>query len=375
MGLEEDLKAATADLDLEDDEQEIEQESAELEEEESAEEEPISSEEEESEEEPEEGGDQEEDGEEEAEEEEPAAEEKEEQQAIKNAAVQRIKDQYGIDLTDQFADDDSLLQAFVNQRSLIGQRNDDAQFGKNIRENPAGFFQQYAPQMGYSQGQQQGQQQAPGQQQQASGGVPEYNPDWINQVERDDNGTVVASKPGFDPSIPQKLRIAQEYAEKRNRQLIFSPEDAIGPLVEQAARRIFDQSRQEIEQGFQHQLAEQKTNDDGQQWFRDNYSWLADESGNRPSQLGQAFTHHFNEAMQQTGGNQQFAIEHGMSKIQGLGQDREAPTTRKKKKRPPKTAQRSADIRSSRGSSNEAEFEDGESLYQALKRATSDMDM
>lgn len=66
---------------------------------------------------------------------------------------------------------------------------------------------------------------------------PEWNPAWINMVERDPQTGMLFSKPGVNPNIAEKV---QQYAEWRD-QFLDDPAKTIQPLVEHRARELIQQ--------------------------------------------------------------------------------------------------------------------------------------
>lgn len=127
----------------------------------------------------------------------------------------------------------TLLQAY--QRSL--QPNFYEQFGRQVAP--------YADQVqAYINQQRMLQQQPP---QRAPWQPPEWNPAWVNMVERDPATGMLFSKPGVNPQIAEKV---QQYAEWRDK-FLDDPAQTIQPLVEHRARELiqqeFAQHRQTVE--------------------------------------------------------------------------------------------------------------------------------
>ena len=126
------------------------------------------------------------------------------------------------------ADDHQALATLLNayQRSL--QPNFYEQFGRQLAPY-ADQVQQYLQHQRAMQ-----QQQVPGR---APWQPPEWNPAWVNMVERDPATGMLYAKPGVNPQIAEKV---QQYAEWRD-QFLDDPAKTIQPLVEHRAKELIQQ--------------------------------------------------------------------------------------------------------------------------------------
>lgn len=76
---------------------------------------------------------------------------------------------------------------------------------------------------------------------------PAFKREWLQQVERDPETGVLRAKPGYDPATAEKV---QAYAEWRD-QFLDSPEEVLGPLVEDRARSLIQQELAGYQQRMQ----------------------------------------------------------------------------------------------------------------------------
>ena len=125
------------------------------------------------------------------------------------------------------ADDHQALATLLSayQRSL--QPNFYEQFGRQLAPY-ADQVQQYIQQQRAMQQQPAGR--APWQ-------PPEWNPAWVNMVERDPNTGMLFAKPGVNPQIAEKV---QQYAEWRD-QFLDDPAKTLQPMIEHRARELIQQ--------------------------------------------------------------------------------------------------------------------------------------
>ena len=117
--------------------------------------------------------------------------------------------------------DAAALQSLIAAHQQLQQRNYYAELGQRIAPH-AGELQRYL------QSRQAQPQVTPAWQ------PPEFQKEWLKQVERDPETGLLRAKPGYDPGLPARV---QAYADWRDR-FLDSPEQVIGPLVEQRSRQI-----------------------------------------------------------------------------------------------------------------------------------------
>lgn len=123
--------------------------------------------------------------------------------------------------------------------------------------------------------------------------LPEYDPAWLQMVQHDDAGNLVA-KSGADPTLPQKIQAYARAREDAVNRFLANPvgtlQQGIGPMVYQAAEQIASQKVAEL----QRELALR-------QYERDNADWVfvnqRDKSGGI-TPAAQIWNTHYREAVQ-----------------------------------------------------------------------------
>ncbi len=130
----------------------------------------------------------------------------------------------GVDLP--FEDDAAALQALIRSHQQANQRDYYADLGRQVAPQAtqiAEFLRQRK--------QQAVQPQAPPPWQ-----GPEFQKDWLQLVERDENTGRLRSKPGYDPTIAEKVEAYAQWREK----FLDQPEQVIAPLIEQRAQQLIE---------------------------------------------------------------------------------------------------------------------------------------
>lgn len=174
--------------------------------------------------------------------------------------------QAGLDLShlpDSRAAADYLLQ-------LARANNAYLEYGRQL----APYYSQFTQ---WLQSQQQGGGQQGQQQQQRPAnpfGIPEYDPGWLELVERDANGNWIP-KPGAPPDIVFRI---QNYSRARQAaldRLLSNPADVLGPVLQQAIQPMLQQY---LQQNLGHYQDQQFAN----QFVSQNSQWLhmRDQNGN-----------------------------------------------------------------------------------------------
>jgi len=194
--------------------------------------------------------------------------------------IEYVKEAMGEDLGEKYATDDDMLRGLLNARKLVGKREEDAQKWRALAAAPEETLKSW----GYSREQAQDIQQAAGQaaqqaaappEQAAPAESPEFEDAWMQMVERDENGQIVGTKPGVDPTVASKLRTAEKFATERYRDMIFHPEKIISPMLDRERERIRSEVTASIQSEMQQsQVAEQAwgylTSEDNKGWIFNN---------------------------------------------------------------------------------------------------------
>lgn len=95
---------------------------------------------------------------------------------------------------------------------------------------------------------------------------PEYNPAWMQQVKRDDNGNLVAL-PGAPPDVAMKVQQYLAYRQEQADKFMANPHEYIAPTVQALAQRIAEETVQKHFQANQQQAATQAFIQQHQQWL------------------------------------------------------------------------------------------------------------
>jgi len=116
---------------------------------------------------------------------------------------------------------------------------------------------------------------------------PEWNPRWVDMIERDEAGNVVGLKPGASPDLLQKIQAYSDYRNERINALAENPHEALWGGFEERVQKL-------IEERMQRTIAEYDANQSARQFVNQNANWLVgqDPLGNvvlRPE--GQQFQH------------------------------------------------------------------------------------
>lgn len=186
--------------------------------------------------------------------------------------AQYIKEQFGEDFTGKYQSDHELLKGFVHAAKKIGERDDDAQIGRFLRENPQGAFQWLQQQMGMTPAQ--AAQTVQNANAPNTNGIPEFDPEWDRVVELDEHGRAIGVKPGNDPSIATKFNAAMKYARERQRELLFNPEKALQPLLTQAEERAVQKARTQWEQEFSTRYGQMAEMQEAQGVLNTHKAWM-----------------------------------------------------------------------------------------------------
>jgi len=174
-----------------------------------------------------------------------------------------VRERYGADLASKYPDDLTAVEGLVNAHRKLSERDEDAAYGREMRQYEQDF-QQY---LAWRQ-QQQAQAQPPSQP--GTQEKPEFDPNWRYMVTRDEQGNLVPV-PGAPADVVQKLQRAQEYIQTRIQDLIFNqepvPPEHVIAQAQQAAQQVAMST-------IQQQIAEQQAHSEMQQFATENREWL-----------------------------------------------------------------------------------------------------
>lgn len=175
----------------------------------------------------------------------------------------RFKQKYGIDLSSKYQTDEQAEYGLANAFQLVGKRDQDAEVGRLLRDNPAVVIDHLRQSYPDAFGQ-------PAPQQAKQNGAPEWDDEWVNQVEKNADGHIIA-KAGVDPAVATKFNKYARWYEKRQRDLTNNFES----LVEEKARTIAREEAEKIaQQTFQQGFGQHAQAAKAAGWFEQNKSWM-----------------------------------------------------------------------------------------------------
>ena len=275
----------------------------------------------------------------------------------------KIKDQYGADLSGKYSDDDALLHGLLNASSLVGKRDDDASKWRQFAENPEGYLQQW----GYAKA---GQPQPPPEQ--PTGGTPEYDEQWQNQVTRDPaTGEVTGAKAGHDPAIAHKLRAAEQWAAQRQKQMLFNPEEVFGPMLQEKFKEFEDRAQKRSSE----QIAAASVQQEAWNWINDdkNKQWIFEEGNPHRglSPQGQRFYEYVRQGTEQEGipeTDMNRLVQYATKEME-LEWYRSQTNQRQPPSSPPTTAMQGTNV-APQGEDRDLAIQKDESVHDAMRRIT-----
>ena len=293
-------------------------------------------------------------------------------ESVSTAYLEKLK-QRGIDLTGQYKSDDDVIDAFVNQRELLGRQSEFVHLGRALKENPGAVIARYAPEFGYAPQQQQ----VPVQQQQYK--EPERQApvtvetltEWNRAVVRDEEGNITAVRPGYDPNVAHRLREYEQRALRTQQEFLLDPDNfimqraqAVAPQQEQIRELI----AREIQQ--RNEVAREESKAVG--FFQENKDWLVDPATGQLSNNGREFYHYMQEGMQQgipernTDGLVRYAVKSLQARY--LGQQQQQRQVGQPAARARQQAVSRSGVSAHAPVKVEGEFNKGEDLETALLR-------
>jgi hypothetical protein len=199
-------------------------------------------------------------------------------------------------LAAQFQSDEAALQHLVLAQRQAQQAQQMAPYAQMYLQH-ASAFQEFLQQK------QEAERQQALKQKQGWWKAPEYDPAWVQAIERDPQTQQLRVKPGYAPDVLAKLQAARDHSTQFLDKFAFNPIEAIKPGLEDVAREVARQVVQESLGGYQ----EQRT---AETFLERNAGWMhaKDEQGRtvvhpqtgQPalSAWGHRFAAHVNDASQ-----------------------------------------------------------------------------
>lgn len=109
--------------------------------------------------------------------------------------------------------------------------------------------------------------------------TPEYNPNWLTQVERDPQTGELRPLPGANPVVAQKLRDYTEWRHEAIQKILHDPHAAIvQPWWERTQKELMDQVGKLVDQRLGHTQVETEA----QQFIQQNSDWLFQSRDGQP---------------------------------------------------------------------------------------------
>lgn len=202
---------------------------------------------------------------------------------VDSVSVRDLAQKFGIELEDT-DDEAEALESFFNQAAQLRDWSRQAAQERQQLQQQLSYYQQQQSQPP------QQPQQAPTEEkpQKLTGllehwqNVPEWNDDWLNFVERDENGNLVA-KSGADPTLPQKIMARHRWEEQAQRRMLSDPRQFVMEAL-QATPEFQGVVQDQIQEAVRQVQDQVEANQIAQQ-IR---PYLMDQEG-RPNAAGQAY--------------------------------------------------------------------------------------
>lgn len=122
------------------------------------------------------------------------------------------------------------------------------------------------------------------------GEMPEFDPRWVNGVQRNPETGRLEALPGFQPDLPQKIEQYAQWKEEALRKFFTDP---YAGAWDQFAPRVQETTQQQIQQA----LLQFKREQEVESYKRENASVLYDQTGNL-TPYGQQIDQHYQYALQ-----------------------------------------------------------------------------
>lgn len=155
--------------------------------------------------------------------------------------------EHGMDVS-KFKDPDEFFRSYTELNRRIGQRDEDAKFGRDMRT--------YLAQQQLLAAQAQPQPQQPVEEKLWD--APEFDSRWLLQVTEDEHGNIIP-RPGQPPEVAQK--VASYYAWARNKQqaILTNPQEEFAPLIRAEAKKVAREALEEYQTQQRHYAAQQQS--------------------------------------------------------------------------------------------------------------------
>lgn len=159
-------------------------------------------------------------------------EEEQEQPAEEQAAedILKVFAEKGVDVS-KYRDANALAEGYANLARKIGERDQLAEYGRELLQNPRGVLEHLQKLV----------QQSPAakveEEDKPDPNLPEWNEEWLDQVGQD-------GKPieGADPKIIAKISKYQNYIAKRSREIAYDPRKALMPVLGKDLKKLTDEA-------------------------------------------------------------------------------------------------------------------------------------
>lgn len=184
------------------------------------------------------------------------------------AAMQALKDKYGVDYSTKYADDDAFYQGHLNLAKKLGERDEYANLGRLAQEQPEqvlALYKQHYPHLF----EQQQQTREPEPTTTPTGG-PQWKDKWNRYIER---GQLVAETPD---NVREEM--ATYYREKA---VLESPSyQEVTKKLKDLEGRLAQQPQHDPSQAVDARLTQYEQKRLSAEWLNANRGWLLNEAGN-----------------------------------------------------------------------------------------------
>lgn len=153
----------------------------------------------------------------------------------------------GLDLKSKYGGNkEAAVDGLLHAARLVGQKNQLAEYGKQLLENPQAVLASLEKLYGKKPETEA--------KQEKKSDVPEFDPAWREMV--DEEGKPL---PGVDPSIPLKMKKYYEFIRNRAEQIARDPESVIMPTLEEKIKKMVDERASAIAKQESDRLREEQS--------------------------------------------------------------------------------------------------------------------
>lgn len=187
------------------------------------------------------------------------------------AFMEMLSDVYGYDVRKKYKNDAEAVKGLVEAAKSFGKRLDDAEYGRQYRDNEAAFRQWQQQSQQHPQPQQQ--QYYPPQQQQPVQNQPvtlDQAELWMQQVTRDPESGELKAVPGATPGVVQQVQEYNRRIKQTAHALAYEPDKFIAPYIAPYLQQI-EQKVQSLVEQTSTQSREQAI---AENWVKQNSSWM-----------------------------------------------------------------------------------------------------